>query len=174
MRTVTPPSPPGMPIEVAEANPMLSGKGPAAWAERADVPDPNLHGAPRIRPLRALPDFWLEPRDPDPRGWPVLGGDGVVAGTVAEVWVDTAEPQVRFYEVEVAAGGRRVLLPYGFAKVRARHRRIDVKAIHAAHFAEVPGTRGHDVVTLREEDQIMAYFAGGLLWADPRRAEPLL
>jgi photosynthetic reaction center H subunit len=104
----------------------------------------------------------------------VVGGDGVVAGTIAEVWVDTAEPQVRYYEVELLAGGRRVLLPYGFAKVRARERQVRVKAIHAAHFADVPGIASPDVVTLREEDQVMGYYAGGYLWADPSRAEPLL
>ena len=165
---------PGMPIEVDDPNPLLSGKGPASWSMRADVPDHTVHGDPKIRPLRVLPTFYLEPRDPDPRGWPVVAGDGAIAGTVVDVWVDASEPQVRYYEVEVAAGGRRVLLPYGFAKVRARHRRIDVKAVHARHFADVPGTRSAEVVTLREEDRIMAYFAGGLLWADPSRAEPLL
>lgn len=174
MSTIAPRTAQGLPIAVDEPNPMLSGKGPAAWANRPTHPDYNAHGGPKIQPLRVLPTFWLEPRDPDPRGWPVHGGDGVAAATVVDVWVDTAEPQVRYYEMEVAVGGRRVLVPYGFVKVRARHRRLDVKAIHAAHFAEVPGTRAPDVVTLREEDQIMAYFAGGLLWADPRRAEPLL
>lgn len=167
-------TPPGMPIPVDEPNPMLSGKGPAAWANRADLPDYTVHGEPKIRPLRALPAFSLERRDPDPRGWPVVGGDGAVAGTVTDVWVDTSEPQVRYYEMTVAANGRRVLVPYGFVKVRARQGRLEVRAIHAAHFAEVPATRDADVVTLLEEDRIMAYFAGGLLWADPRRAEPVL
>jgi len=31
-----------------------------------------------------------------------------------------------------------------------------------------------DQVTLREEDQIAAYFASGNLYAEPRRVEPLL
>ena len=167
-------APAGSPIEVTEANPLLSGKGPASYAHRAAHPDFTVHGEPKIRPLRALPSFYLNPRDPDPRGWPVLGAEGAVAGTVADIWVDASEPQVRYYEVELAAGGRRVLLPYGFAKVRARHRRIDVKAIYAPQFADVPAARGADTVTLREEDRIMAYFAGGLLWADASRAEPLL
>jgi len=172
--TVIPGSFPGAPAEVAAANPMLSNAGPASWARRAQLPDYTVHGTPKIRPLRAAPGFSLDPHGPDPRGMAVVGGDGVVAGTVAEVWVDTAEPQVRYYEVELLAGGRRVLLPYGFARVRARERQVRVKAIHAAHFADVPGIASPDVVTLREEDQVMAYYAGGYLWADPSRAEPLL
>jgi photosynthetic reaction center H subunit len=164
----------GLPIPVEEANPMLSGKGPASWAIRADEPDYTAHGTPKIRPLRVLPTFSLERRDPDPRGWPVLGADGAAAGTVTDVWVDTAEPQVRYYEMRVESSGRSVLVPYGFVKVRTRRRVLTVHALHARHFADVPGTRGADTVTLREEDQIMGYFAGGLLWADPRRAEPVL
>jgi photosynthetic reaction center H subunit len=31
-----------------------------------------------------------------------------------------------------------------------------------------------DQVTLREEDRIAAYFAGGNLYAEPKRVEPLL
>lgn len=174
MSTVIPlNTPAGMPIPVEDENPLLSGRGPAAWAMRADVPDHTVHGEPKIRPMRAVPGSWVNERDPDPRGWPVLGADGVVAGTVTEIWMDTAEPQVRYYEVETT-GGRRVLLPHGFSKVRARHRRIDVRAIYAAQFADVPTTRDADTVTLREEDQIVAYFAGGILWADASRAEPLL
>ncbi len=164
----------GMPMAVEDANPMLSGKGPASWAMRADEPDYNAHGAPKIRPLRVLPTFSLERRDPDPRGWPVVGGDGLVAGTVTDVWVDTAEPQVRYYEMRVEANGRSVLVPYGFVKVRTRKRVLGVHALYARHFAEVPAIRSADMITLREEDQVMAYFAGGLLWADPRRSEPLL
>ena len=167
-------TPPGMPIAVEAENPLLSGMGPAAWADRPDHPDYTAHGEPKIRPLSALPNWWLEPRDPDPRGWPVHGGDGVMAGTVVDVWVDTAEPSVRYYEVQVAANSRRVLLPYGFAKIRTRHRRIDVRAIYAAHFAQVPGIRNATTVTLLEEDQVMAYYAGGLLWADPSRSGPVL
>lgn len=174
MITAAQQSPTGMPITVDEPNPMLSGKGPAAWSMRPEHPDYNAHGLPKIRPLRALPTYHIERRDPDPRGWAVAGGDGVVAGTVTDVWVDTAEPQVRYYEMTVAANGRNVLVPYGFVKVRTRQRVLAVHAIYARHFADVPGTRDADMVTLREEDQIMAYFAGGLLWADPRRAEPLL
>lgn len=172
--TVVPGSFPGAPAEVAAANPMLSNAGPASWASRAPLPDYTVHGTPKIRPLRAVPEFSLDPLGPDPRGMEVVGGDGVVAGTIAEVWVDTAEPQVRYYEVDLLAGGRRVLLPYGFAKVKARERQVRVKAIRAAHFGDVPPIASPDVVTLREEDQVMAYYAGGYLWADPSRAEPLL
>lgn len=162
------------PAAVPAANPLLSNTGPATWSMRMDRVDYTVHGEPRVRPMRDLPDFYVDPHGPDPRGMTVVAGDGVAAGTVVDVWVDAAEPQVRYFEVEVAANGRRVLLPVGFAQVRGRAREIRVKSIYAAHFAEVPGLRNPGLVTLREEDRIVAYYAGGYLWADPLRAEPLL
>ena len=158
----------------AAANPLLAGVGPGAWADRADVPDRTAHGAAKIVPLRADPSFFLEPRDPDPRGMPVIGADGVEAGVVSDVWVDRSEPQVRYLEVTVHDGGHAVLLPMAMARVQGRQDRVMVKAILARHFADVPTTAAPDRVTLREEDRIMAYFAAGHLYATPERREPLL
>jgi len=165
---------PGAPIEPT-GNPMLDGVGPGAWAERRDIPDAMANGTPRIVPLRAAPEFHPEPRDPDPRGMQVVGADGAVGGTVRDLWIDKAEYMLRYLEVEVPldAGSRRVLLPIGFAIVDGRRRRVEVEAILGAQFKDVPGTRGADTVTLLEEDRIAGYYGGGLLYAEPRRLEPL-
>ncbi|HEY0776456.1 MAG TPA: PRC-barrel domain-containing protein, partial [Gemmatirosa sp.] len=109
---------PGEPLEPI-GDPMTSGLGPSAWANRADVPDLTVHGDPKIVPMRVAQNFYIEPRDPDPRGMRVVGCDGEVAGVITDVWVDRAEPQVRYFEVELPAGaaaaagtaGRRVLMP---------------------------------------------------------------
>lgn len=151
------------------------GFGPGAYADRADVPDVTAHGEPKIVPLRAAPGFYLEPRDPDPRGMEVVGADGAVAGTVAEVWVDRAEPQLRYLEVALAgAKSRTVLLPIGYCRFVPSRRQVKVKSILAHQFTGVPGTAHPDVVTLLEEDKIMAYFASGYLYATPERIGPLL
>ena len=52
-----------------------------------------------------------------------------------------------------------VLLPAGYAKIRKSARRIDVKAIYAAHFADVPRPRAADRITLLEEDKVVAAAA---------------
>lgn len=164
---------PGAPIQ-PEGDPMTSGLGPAAWADRADHPDLTVHGEPKIVPMRVAQNFYVEPRDPDPRGMTVVGLDGVVAGRVVDLWVDRSEPQVRYYEVELAAGGRTVLMPFAVARVDARRGVVKTKSILAAQFAAVPGTKDPELVTLLEEDKIMAYFAGGYLYATPDRARPLV
>jgi photosynthetic reaction center H subunit len=53
-------------------------------------------------------------------------------------------------------------------------RRVVVKAILAAQFANAPRIKSPNSVTFLEEDRICAYFAGGHLYATPKRAEPLL
>jgi photosynthetic reaction center H subunit len=155
-------------------NPMLAGVGPGSWADRPDVPDLTLDGQPKIRPLRAAPGFSLETRDPNPIGMAVTGADGVQAGVCREAWVNTSEPQLMYLEVELNAGGRRVLLPIGFVQIDVRRRTLRVNAILASQFADVPATRNADTVSLLEEDKISAYYAGGYLYATPNRAEPIV
>jgi photosynthetic reaction center H subunit len=160
----------GAPL-VPTGNPMLDGVGPAAYAERADVPDLTTGGKPKIVPLRAATDYHVDSRDPDPRGLPVIGADGVVGGTVVDAWVDRSESLLRYLEVEVAGGGRR-LLPVNFSRVSKRQ--VRVQAILGSQFKDVPALRSTEQVTLLEEDKVCAYYGGGTLYAEPSRQEPLL
>lgn len=161
---------PGSPIEPT-GDPMLDGIGAGAWANRADVPDMTLEGEPKIVPLRAAPGFSVAKQDADPRGLPVIAGDGKLAGTVAELWLDTSEMMFRYIEVDTSAG-RRVLLPVPFARIRRSA--VEVNSIYAHHFASVPLTRHPDQVTMAEEERISAYYGGGTFYADAKRSEPLL
>lgn len=164
---------PGAPYEHG-ADPMREAVGPGSYSNRSDTPDLTVHGHPKVVPMRSDASFFIEPRDPDPRGMAVIGADGATAGTVIDVWVDRSEPQLRYLEVELASSGRPVLLPIGYARVKGRSRTIHVKSIHAAQFEGVPGIRRPDRVTLLEEDMIMAYYAGGYLYADDSRLGPVL
>lgn len=164
---------PGAPLHPT-GNPLLSGAGPASYAERADVPDITLHGEPRIVPLRAAPGFGVAAEDKSPIGYNVIGADGAVAGTLRDIWVDRSETIIRYYEVEVKGSGRRVLLPFGFATIDGRRGRVNVASILASQFADVPGTAKPDQVTLLEEDKIVGYFGGGHLYATPGRIGPML
>ena len=182
---------PGAPFEPT-GNPLVDGVGPAAWAERQDVPDVTFDGRLRIVPMRSDADYKIVSRDPDPRGLPVIAADGQMAGTVRDVWVDRSEPMIRYLEVEVptAAGPRNVLVPNMLVKLRRMqrapagkklHRRlidgrpweVQVNSVCAEHFNDAPVTKHPDVVTRLEEDRSMAYFGGGHLFALDRR-EPIV
>jgi photosynthetic reaction center H subunit len=163
---------PGAPL-IPTGNPMIDGVGPAAYAERANHPDYSVDGEPMIVPMRIAGNFTVSDQDPDPRGMPVYGADREVAGTVVELWVDRAEPQIRYLEVRVGAA-QRVLLPINFAKIDGGRRRVTARSILASQFATVPAIASFDQITRREEDRILAYYSSGQLYATAARSEPLL
>lgn len=162
----------GAPLEPT-GNPLADGVGPAAWAERAERPDLNMHGDPRIVPMSSLEGWVVDPHDPDPRGFKVMGCDRKSAGTISDIWVDTAEHTIRYLEVAVT-NGPKVLLPITFTLVNGSHEHVYVHALKSTHFAGVPQTANPAQVTLREEDKITGYYGGGMLYATRERAEPIL
>lgn len=164
---------PGSPIEPT-GNPMLSGAGPGAFAMREDVAEMTSQGTPVMQPLRVASAYSVAEQDVDPRGLPVIGGDGKPGGVVRDLWIDSTEMMFRYLEVEtpVQGGSRRVLLPVPFARIRRNQ--VEVNSIYGHHFADVPGTRSPDQVTKLEEDKISGYYGGGTLYADPKRSEPLI
>jgi photosynthetic reaction center H subunit len=160
----------GSPIDPT-GDAMTSGVGPGAWSMREDVPERSLDGKPLLQPLRVASDYTVAEQDVDPRGLPVMGGDGKQGGIVKDIWIDAAEMMLRYLEVEIA-GGRTVLLPIPFALVRRNQ--VEVHAIYARHFAAVPVLRNPDQITKLEEEKISAYYGGGTLFADAKRSEPLI
>jgi photosynthetic reaction center H subunit len=171
---LTPTGPDSSYPQVPSGNPLRDAVGPAAYAQRHDVPDKDWEGHARIVPLRAAPDFYIEATEPDPRGYEVVGLDGKLAGTVREVWVDRVEPQVTYLEVALAAGGRVILVPFRLSTLNVPAKTVSVVSITAAQFADVPGLKNPNIVTLLEEDKITAYFAGGKLYATAERQEPVI
>lgn len=172
---------PGAPL-VPTGNPMLDGVGPAAWAMRADKPDLTYSGRLKVVPMRDDNEWSIASQDPDPRGMDVIGADGLIAGVVSDVWVDRSEALIRYLEVEFRTPNAgpddppttRVLFPMNFATVDAKNQQVRTDALLSTDFANVPKPKQGNVVTLLEEDKIMAYFAGGMAYALPNRMEPLL
>lgn len=168
-------SSPGSPM-IPTGNPMLDAVGPGSYSQRRDVPDLNMHGKPKIVPMRVAEGFHVDSHDPDPRGMAVLGADGEEAGQVSELWVDLVEPMLAYYEVSLTEqmGGRRVLLPVNFARLNRGQRNIRVKSIYAHQFADVPAIASDSQITALEEDKVCAYYGGGTLYADAQRQEPII
>jgi len=174
----------GSPLEPI-GNPLTAGIGPGSWADRADRPDLTIKGLPRIVPMRTATDFFVAHEDPDPRGLDVHGMDKQVAGKVVELWVDRSEPCLRYLEIELAAGGRRLVpLPFAVFPRKANWipfmssdggvaTHVHVHVLKAGDFAGIPQTKNPDLVTLLEEDKIAAYFGAGSLWSSDLRFGPL-
>jgi photosynthetic reaction center H subunit len=160
----------GFPLEPI-GDPMKAGVGPGAYVLREDTPELNLDGTPLIQPLRIANQYSVAPQDVDPRGLPVMAGDGHQAGTVKDIWIDAAEMSFRYLEVEVT-DGPTVLLPMTFALVRRNQ--VEVHALYAMHFSGVPTLQNPNQVTKLEEEKIGAYYGGGTLYADASRSEPLI
>lgn len=158
---------------VPTGDPLADGVGPASYALREEVPDRTFDGHIKIAPMASLHEFHVLEGDADPRGMAVVGCDGKTGGTVSDLWIDRSEALIRYLEVTVGDGGK-ILLPMPFAKVSRRLGQVKVRAIRADQFAGVPRTAAPDQATRREEDAICAYYAGGLLYATPERAEPLV
>lgn len=165
---------PGAPM-VPLGDPMRDGVGPASYAERLDVPDVTFDlQLPKIVPLRVAEGYYLAKEDADPRGMEVVTMDRVIAGRVVDAWVDRSETFVRFLEVEPAAGGRTVLVPMQLVRIDEGRRRVRVKSVTARQLAAAPRTAHPEQVTLKEEDRIAGYFAGGHMYATPDRIGPLV
>jgi photosynthetic reaction center H subunit len=165
---------PGAPL-TPTGNPLLAGVGPGAWAERAEEPEMAYEDrSPKIVPMRAASGYRIEPLEYDPRGYTVIGADRQPAGTISDVWVDRHELLIRYLEVEVSGGAKRVLIPGPLTIISERDRTVRVKSILASQFADVPTTKSQEQITLREEDQISAYYGAGTMYATPARVEPYL
>lgn len=95
---------PGFPIEPV-GEPLLSGVGPASFAQRSDHPElSHEDDKPVVVPMRAANGYSVS-AGPDPRGWTVLGADEGVVGTISDIWVDRADLMVRYLEIELPTSG---------------------------------------------------------------------
>lgn len=142
-------------------DPMADGVGPAAWANRRDVPELDGHGHNKIAPMSGRDDV-IVAAGYDPRGLPVLGGDDNIAGTVSDIWYDVPESLIRYLEIELKDGGGMRLVPITMAKVKSKF--VIVRSLTSTSFAGVPTTKSPTEVTLLEEDKICAFYCGGTMY----------
>ncbi|ETX14990.1 Reaction center protein H chain [Roseivivax halodurans JCM 10272] len=151
---------------------MLAGVGPGSWCPREDAPELDGHGHPKIVPMAA--GGFAFRAGFDPRGMPVVSGDDVIVGMISDMWVDAPEQLVRYLEIslEPEHGGGKRLVPMTMARIWPSQ--VQVRSIYGKHFAGVPTTKAPGEVTKLEEEKIMAYYGGGLLYADAKREIPRL
>jgi len=145
---------------------MADGVGPASWAPRRDVPELDGHGHNKIVPLSKAEGFAVS-AGRDPRGMQVQANDLQVVGTISDLWVDAPEQLVRYLEITLEGGAKR-LIPMPMAKIGPV--RVHVNSLSSDLFAGIPATRSNGEITLLEEEKVSAWFAGGTLYSADKRA----
>jgi photosynthetic reaction center H subunit len=144
---------------------MQDGVGPASWAPRRDVPELDGHGHNKIVPMASAAAFAVS-AGRDPRGLPVQAGDLEVVGSISDMWIDAPEQLVRYLEITLNSGSKK-LVPMPMVKIQSD--RVRINSLSSDLFEGVPATKSQTEVTLLEEEKISAYYAGGTMYAAAKR-----
>jgi len=164
------PDPRGM--EVIGADRGLAGTVREIWVDQVE-PQIRLLEVELPAPAASLTDAGMVAAEPE-------ASDPAEAGSAAESGDESKPTKPASAKAKGKAPSRAaavpasVLLPIGFARIGRQSRQIHVQSVLAEQFAGVPRVKDPHQITKLEEDKIMAYFAGGTLYAEPRRLEPLL
>lgn len=150
-------------------DPMKDGVGPASWAPRRDLPELDGHGHNKIVPMARAEGFMVS-AGRDPRGMKVQANDLKMVGTVSDLWVDAPEQLVRYLELSLDSGEKR-LVPMPMAMINSD--RVVVSALSSDLFAGIPATRSSTEVTMLEEEKISGYVAGGIMYSADKRASKM-
>jgi photosynthetic reaction center H subunit len=164
------PDPRGM--EVIGADRGVAGTVREIWVDQVE---------PQIRFLEVeLPAPAGSTADPEPEAAEPEGSEPTDTEAAAESGDESKPKKTASAKAKGAAAARKatvpssVLVPIGFARIGRHSRQIHVQSILAGQFAGAPRVKAPHQITKLEEDKIMAYFAGGTLYAEPRRLEPIL
>lgn len=150
-------------------DPMIDGVGPASWAARRDEAELDGHGHAKIQPMAKVGDFAVS-AGRDPRGLPVVGNDQQPAGKVTDMWVDVPEQLVRYLEVTLEDGSKR-LVPMTMVRLKATM--AYVNSIDSGSFADAPTISSDAQITKLEEEKVSAFYAGGYLYRNDKRVSPM-
>lgn len=156
---------PGSPIMPA-GDPLVDGIGPASYSLKSDTPDLTFDGSLKLTPMRNHPQYRLEETDANPVGMTVMSREGLEVGTIVDVWINAHEYFPRYLEIEanVETGGRRILAPFAFADIKAGRGIVRFSSLTRPQFSRVPALANPDQITMREEDRLNGYFAGGAFY----------
>ena len=146
-------------------DPLLSALGPATWVMRVNEPLRLADGKLQVIPTRVDEEWSVRPGETDPRGMTVFDSRWNPVGSVADFWVDRSAKLLRYLEVQLgeeARSTRRVLVPIFNADIKLKARNIRVMGLRSWQFEQIPALSEADSITAQEEDQVNAYFAGGL------------
>ncbi len=144
-------------------DPLNEGVGAAAYTRiREELPDLDVNGEPKLISLNDHSDYYIPDGDPDPRGWVLLSADEKRVGTVHDLWFNRAEFFLRYYEVSIEGADGRRLVPAFFAEALPRDRAVRATTLVAEDMRRTPVRADDSCITMREEDRLNGFYAGGL------------
>lgn len=111
----------------------------------------------RVAPLSSLDDFQVADGYPDPRGWDVIASDGLEAGKVHDLVVDTGSMRTRYLDVKLdpdIADDAHVLLPIGAARMHDADDHVLLDNLSLAQIAALP-TYEHGSITREYESALL-------------------
>lgn len=151
---------------------------PAYRTERPRMSGVGEFVTGRLAPLAELEDYRIAGDDPDPRGWEVVAADGLRAGRVAELIVDTDAGKVRYLDVRLTAarfrgvdGSRNRLIPIGYVRLDEEEGRVIVDALGAAGLERLPAFTGMPIDRSFEErlhEAFLEAYRTGARYRHPR------
>ncbi len=101
--------------------------------------------------LSSLGDYELAEGEPDVRGWPLITGDGVRAGTVEDLVVDPDALRARYLLVRGRSGADG-LVPVGYIEVDRDGEAVRAPALEVADIDSLPAVTG--AVRRSDEDAV--------------------
>ena len=140
--------------EVVTADGVMAGVVNEAWVDRSET---------FVR--------YLELTVPKPADWPIAPA---LADPTAPLPEAVGDDHPVPMEDALASGSRRVLVPMQLVRLEPSRRRIRIKSVMSHQLAAAPSIARPYQITLREEDRISGYFAGGHMYATPSRMGPVL
>ncbi len=117
-------------------------------------------------PLSEAPEYELNERLPDVRGWNAEAADGEVVGSIRDLIVDRAAGRVRYLELELSPAfadraGHRVLVPVGLASVDGSEDIVRVLTVTSGNVRSLAAYTG-GAVTRGYEIQLRRSVLGAL------------
>lgn len=117
-------------------------------------------------PLSEAPEYELDARLPDVRGWNVEAADGEVVGKVRDLIVDRSAGRVRYLELDLSPAfadraGHRVLVPVGLASVDASEDIVRVLTVTSGNVRKLAAYTG-GTLTRSYEIQLRRSVLGAL------------
>ena len=116
-----------------------------------------------LQRMSALPGHDVAEGDHDVRGWTLVGCDGVAAGSVVDLLVDTAAMTARYLDVMLGVpgtagtNGEHVLVPVSAVDLDPRTDAVKVPTMRAAGLWELP-RREAELPGEAEERAVSAAF----------------